>query len=236
MFSPVRLQPIQIFLLVVAPALAILLALLGIATIPTNPLGWFLFFTGVVYSAGIVITTYIRRIKFWEQTLSGITTHEESGDRSFWYLTAALAVIFYLSPLEYWISSGYLPHFNGMEYLGLALVICGSGLFIWARRSLGGNYSGHVSVKQDQVLVQNGPYRFIRHPAYAGYFLIALGLCIEYFSLSGLACLMLILIPVIAYRIRVEEAILDNHFGLVWREYKNRIPAILPCARKRGGR
>jgi len=40
------------FLLVISPMLAMLLALLGIETIPTNPLGWFLLLVGVINSAG----------------------------------------------------------------------------------------------------------------------------------------------------------------------------------------
>ena len=48
-------QIAKFFLLVVAPILAMLLALLGVETIPANPLGWFLLLVGVVYIAGVVI-------------------------------------------------------------------------------------------------------------------------------------------------------------------------------------
>jgi hypothetical protein len=59
-------QMAVLFLMIVAPALAICLALLGVETLHTNPLGWFLFLTGIVYAAGIVIVAYIRRDRFWE--------------------------------------------------------------------------------------------------------------------------------------------------------------------------
>jgi hypothetical protein len=42
-----------LFLMIVTPALAICLALLGLVTLPSNPLGWFLFLTGIVYAVGI---------------------------------------------------------------------------------------------------------------------------------------------------------------------------------------
>ena len=54
------------FLVVVTPILAICLAWLGLATIPTNPLGWFLLLTGIAYTAGTVIFIVFRRQRFWE--------------------------------------------------------------------------------------------------------------------------------------------------------------------------
>jgi protein-S-isoprenylcysteine O-methyltransferase Ste14 len=73
-----------------------------------------------------------------------------------------------------------------MATLGVALVTFGIVLFIWARRALGTHYSGHLSAKIGQTLVQSGPYRFIRHPAYAGYLLMAMGISLGYSSMAGL--------------------------------------------------
>ena len=89
------------FLLVVAPALAILLALLGVETVRANPLGWFLLLLGIAYASGVVIAYYIHRERFWESRVCGATTEEEISDRSFWLITFALMTVFYLSPLEY---------------------------------------------------------------------------------------------------------------------------------------
>ena len=215
-------------LVVIAPLLAILLALLGVGTIRTNPLGWFLLLVGVAYAAGVVIVYYVRKEHFWESSLSGATTQEEHGDLSYWLITAGMLVVFYLSPLEYLYFVAVLPRSNWMAATGAGLVILGAALFVWARRTLHNNYSGHVSVKSGQSLVQSGPYRFIRHPAYAGYLLMAFGISFGYSSLAGLAAIPVLLLPGLIYRMKVEEKLLTDHFGEAYRQYIRTAKRLIP--------
>ncbi len=221
-------QLAKFFLLVVAPILAILLALLGVKTLPANPLGWFLLLVGVVYTVGVVIVYAIRKERFWESPLHGAPSHEERGDRSLWFITLGMLAAFYLSPVEYIYLTASLPRNAWMSVSGVGLVGVGTVLFIWARSALGRNYSGHVSVKTGQALVQSGPYRFIRHPAYAGYLLIALGISLGYSSLAGLASIVVVLLPGLIYRMKVEERLLTRHFGEAYRQYGDGIKRIIP--------
>jgi protein-S-isoprenylcysteine O-methyltransferase Ste14 len=216
------------FLVVIAPALAILLAWLGVETLPTNPCGWFLVLVGTAYAAGVVIVYYIRKERFWESSVSGATTQEEGGDRSYWFITAGMLAGFYLPPVEYLYFDAVLPRNGWFSYGGVGTVLLGAALFAWARRVLRSNYSGHVSVKSGQTLVQNGPYRFIRHPAYAGYFMMALGISLGYSSLAGLCAILLLLVPGLVYRIRVEEKLLEAHFGQQFRQYAARTARFVP--------
>lgn len=220
-------QIAKYFLLVVAPILAVLLALLGFETLPTNPLGWFLLLVGVVYIAGIIIVYAIRKEHFWESPLKGSPTHEERGDRSLWFITLGMIAAFYLSPVEYLYLPASLPHTAWMAFSGLGLVFLGSILFVWARRALGKSYSGHVSVKTGQALVQSGPYRLIRHPAYAGYLLMGLGISLGYSSLAGLTSVLLLL-PGLIYRMKVEEQLLTEHFGDAYRQYACKVQRMIP--------
>jgi protein-S-isoprenylcysteine O-methyltransferase Ste14 len=221
-------QIAKFFLLVVAPILAMLLAVLGVETLPANPLGWFLLLVGVVYTAGVVIVCAIRKERFWESPLNEAPTHEERGDRSLWFITLGILAAFYLSPMEYLYLPASLPRNPWMSFSGVGLVAVGTILFGWARRALGKSYSGHVSVKTEQALVKSGPYRFIRHPAYAGYLLMALGISMGYSSLAGLASTLVLLLPSLIYRIKVEERLLTNHFGEAYRQYADGIKRIIP--------
>jgi protein-S-isoprenylcysteine O-methyltransferase Ste14 len=221
-------QIAKFFLLVVAPILAMLLALLGVETLPANPLGWFLLLVGVVYTAGVVIVYTVRKDRFWESPLNGAPTNEERGDRSLWFITLGILAAFYLSPMEYLYLPASLPRNPWMSFSGVGLVAVGTILFVWARRALGKSYSGHVSVKTGQALVQSGPYRFIRHPAYAGYLLMALGISMGYSSLAGLVSTLVLLLPSLIYRIKVEERLLTKHFGEVYRQYAGGIKRIIP--------
>jgi len=216
------------FLVIVAPVLAICLALLGLITVRTNPLGWFLLLTGIVYSAGTIIFTVIRRQRFWEARKGGGTVQEERGDRSFWLITLAMMAVFYLSPLEYFYFTAWLPNTVWTKSCGVGLVVAGSVLFVWARRTLGANYSGHVSVDKGQELVQSGPYRFVRHPAYAGYLLMALGISLGYSSLAGLVSILALLLPSMVYRMNMEEKLLTEHFGEAYQRYASRVRRLIP--------
>jgi protein-S-isoprenylcysteine O-methyltransferase len=221
-------RPATIFLSIVAPGLAVLLVFLGIETLHTNPLGWFLILTGIVYAVGIAIDAYVRKEEFWGAKQSGDNLQEEQGDRSFWPIALGLMVVFFLSPVEYLYFSIFQPPTVWMEVVGVGLVLLGSILFVWARRTLGKHYTGHVSVKKEQELAQNGPYRIIRHPAYAGYLLMALGLALGYSSLLGFVSTLLILLPATVYRIRVEDTMLAEHFGTQFEKYVRKKNRLLP--------
>ena len=221
-------RPATIFLLIVAPGLAILLVFLGLVTLRSNLLGWFLLLTGIVYLVGIAIDSYVRKEEFWESKQMGGNLQEERGDLSFWPIALGIMAAFFLSPLEYLYFDTFQSRTVWMEAFSVGLVILGSLLFFWARRTLGRRYSGHVSVKKEQELVQSGPYSIIRHPAYAGYLFMALGLALGYSSLLGFVSILLILLPAVVYRIRVEDRMLAEHFGTQFEEYVRRTKRLLP--------
>lgn len=223
------MNPIAVlFLRAVAPGLGILLGLLGFATLEANILGWFLFLAGLLYAAGTVIVVYVRKVEFWEPQASGRVAQAESGNRSFWLITAGMIAVLYLSPLEFLYRHAASFLTDVPEVVGAILVVTGGGLFVWARRSLGAFYSGHPSVLEGQTLVHDGPYRLIRHPAYAGYLLLSLGVVVGYGSILGGAALLLVLLPAIVRRIQIEERLLQAHFGSQFEEYSLKTRRLVP--------
>jgi protein-S-isoprenylcysteine O-methyltransferase Ste14 len=218
----------RVFLLVFAPAMAILLALLGLKTLPANPLGWFLLLVGAAYVAGVFIAYYVQKKRFWESRADGKLMQEERGDRSFWAISAGMFVSFYLPPIEYIYFDAVIPRIVWIAYSGVGSVILGIALFVWARRTLGKNYSGHMAVKEDQELVKSGPYRVLRHPAYSGYFLMALGIAIGYSSILGVIAILVLLLPSMIYRMNVEEKLLSQHFGKAYCDYTQHTKRMIP--------
>jgi len=87
------------FLMVVAPAMSICLALLGLETLGLNAMGWFLLVLGIAYPAGGAIYYFIHHKPFWRSNRPGKTVREESGDQSFWFiLPGFLSVFFRFAP------------------------------------------------------------------------------------------------------------------------------------------
>ncbi len=216
------------FLLIMTQILAMLLALLGVETLPVNPLGWFLFLVGVCYTAGVGILYFIRRERFWEAVLEWATKYEIPNDRFLWFIILGLSAVFYLSPVEFLFLVPILPRNTWISYSGVGLLILGIALFIWARQTLLINSNTSPSVTAEQTLVQSGPYRFIRNPAYAGYLLVSLGVSLGYSSLAGVASIIVLLLPSLVYRMKLEEKMLSERFGAPYLQYMERTKRMIP--------
>ncbi len=216
------------FLVVVSPALALVLACLGLETAGQNMLGWALIVLGAGYPAGAIVLFWIRRTTFWRAADPGAPVVEEIGDRSFWLIIPGALAVFFMPPIEFLYQPAILPRTIVMEVAGAVVLLLGVSLASWARWALRSSYCGHLQIAVTLRLVTRGPYRRIRHPSYAGLMLMALGVSLGYSSLLGLAALPVLLLPGLAYRITVEERMLGSHFGSEFFNYARRTHRLFP--------
>lgn len=66
-------------------------------------------------------------------------------------------------------------HSGFYRVVGFSVMLCGTGLRIWSIRTLGPEFDRVIQIRPNHRLVVGGPYRFIRHPAYAGSLLLYTG-------------------------------------------------------------
>jgi protein-S-isoprenylcysteine O-methyltransferase Ste14 len=85
--------------------------------------------------------------------------------------------------------------------------LAGVTLRAWAIRELGARYSHRVVRISESGLVCSGPYRVLRHPAYAGMLLANIGF-VSYFASPASIVALILLAAAIHWRIRVEEDVL----------------------------
>jgi protein-S-isoprenylcysteine O-methyltransferase Ste14 len=116
--------------------------------------------------------------------------------------------------------------------LGMLIVAAGMALVIWAAVHIKRAFLGEVEPRLE-ILVQNGPYRFIRHPVYLGMTIAIAGLTIALRSWLGLIGVFLLFLPSEIYRAKLEERALLHKFGGKWENYKARTGFILPSSRRR---
>jgi len=90
------------------------------------------------------------------------------------------------------------------EAIAAVVFVGGVTLRLVAIRTLGRFYSHHVIRHDEHAIVSSGPYRLIRHPAYAGMLLGHAGLIVFFFNWPALV-LLAGLAGVLSWRIRVEE-------------------------------
>ncbi|MCE5264191.1 MAG: DUF1295 domain-containing protein [Deltaproteobacteria bacterium] len=100
---------------------------------------------------------------------------------------------------------------NVAHGIGIALFLVGVGYRLWAIRTLGRFYSHRVQTVAGQRIVTSGPYRFSRHPAYAGMIVANAGISLFFPNTVTLCVFLFLLVPAILWRIRIEEKIL---FGI----------------------
>ncbi len=121
-----------------------------------------------------------------------------------------------------------LPLPVAAHWLGLGLVEAGVALLVWVQIALGVHFSGTLHLREGHQLVQHGPYARIRHPMYTSFLLLFTGLGL----LTGNGLLAAIMLGsqvwVLGWRLPQEEAMLEQQFGDLWREYRGRTGAVLP--------
>jgi protein-S-isoprenylcysteine O-methyltransferase Ste14 len=119
-----------------------------------------------------------------------------------------------------------LPHTLVIGILGDFLVLAGLFIAIWARVTLGGNWSAKVTLKEDHELIQRGPYRLVRHPIYSGLLLMIFGTAI----LVGKVGAFIVLVVCFGgfwVKSRQEEALLTQHLA-GYSEYMRRTKTLVP--------
>jgi protein-S-isoprenylcysteine O-methyltransferase Ste14 len=120
----------------------------------------------------------------------------------------------------------FLPQTSAGPVLGLVMLIAGLGFAVWARRHLGPNWSGNVTVKEDHALIRTGPYSYVRHPIYSGILLALLGTAVVIGEWRGLFALALA-VTALAYKSKVEEGRMREIFP-EYDQYCHQTAALIP--------
>jgi protein-S-isoprenylcysteine O-methyltransferase len=146
--------------------------------------------------------------------------------------SSSLAVMFAM------IAAFVLPHVPIFSFVNFApvnpfissigTIICLAGwiFFVWARQSLGKNWSGNVSAKKDHELVTSGPYRYIRHSMYTGGLIACIGSAIV---VGGPFIFFLaFLTPIFIWRTGAEDKLMTRQFPNEYPDYMKRTKALIP--------
>ncbi len=112
--------------------------------------------------------------------------------------------------------------------VGVILVVAGLALRWYAILHLGRYFTVNVSIAAGQKVVDTGPYRWIRHPSYAGALAAFLGLGICTDNWLALAVLFLPITWAFRRRIAIEEAALLEGLGDPYRAYAARTKRLVP--------
>lgn len=112
--------------------------------------------------------------------------------------------------------------------LGGTLIEVTTALRSWGIATLGRFFRRDVTIQADHRVITDGPYRLLRHPAYAGNLLAALGFGLALTNWVGLA--LAVGVPLLGHlpRIRVEERAMAVALGNEWASYAAGTARIVP--------
>jgi protein-S-isoprenylcysteine O-methyltransferase Ste14 len=117
-------------------------------------------------------------------------------------------------------------HNQILHVVGVALLLSGLGLAVWARVYLGRNWGMPMTQKDEPELVTSGPYQLVRHPIYSGLLLAMLGtaLAITFYWFIAVVVLGIYFI----YSATVEEKIMAASFPTVYPSYRTKTKMLIP--------
>lgn len=133
-----------------------------------------------------------------------------------------------LAPFFNALGIGWIALPGWVAWLGVALMVAGIALRIWANRVLGAYYTRTLRVQSGQNVVRAGPYRVIRHPGYAGALLMWLGAILAMRNWITLVVVSVSVIGVYLYRIITEERMLASALGGDYQAYMMDTKRVIP--------
>lgn len=122
------------------------------------------------------------------------------------------------------IRSGRVPVF----FVGIGMMFAGMALRLYSISLLGRYFTFEVAVHTDQPVIEIGPYRYIRHPSYAGALITITGLGLALGNWAGLIALLGCMVVAYGYRIPIEESALVAALGEPYRKYIRRTRRLIP--------
>jgi protein-S-isoprenylcysteine O-methyltransferase Ste14 len=189
----------------------------------------------------LVYVSFVLTLRDWFSALrkgQAVTLLPERSGRKYPFWTQVAIIILGLVlcvPLFYygWIPLFILPA-GAAQILGipgLVIYAAGTAFMLWARRTLGKYWglstSQNVKLLDEHELIQGGPFAYVRHPMYFGWWVAMLGLTLLY---PVWAIFLLFLFSLISFsgRARREEAALAQRFGAQWTEYEKHTKMLIP--------
>ena len=186
---------------------------------------------GPVLARNLHLALWLGWLFYWFISARGTkrtVRHETPAQRWIYALPLAVAMVLFMFPHRFvHLFQLIFPPTWTLYWIGTALLVTGLAFSIWARVTLGRNWSGTVTVKEDHELIQTGPYQLVRHPIYTGLLVAVTGSALAQDRWSSVLAVVLIFISFWIKLLR-EEAWIRETFGEKYDAYCARTKRLVP--------
>lgn len=153
--------------------------------------------------------------------------NKKNNDRgSYSFIVIGFCSIIFLNPICRKNFSNILPIL--FFWIGSIFMITGVLLRAYSIYTLRKFFTLSVQVNSKQKIIQTGPYKYLRHPAYSGSIMSLVGTALCFRSLVGIIASLVVIIMIYRYRIIIEEKTLEDSFGMIYKEYERNTNRIIP--------
>ena len=185
--------------------------------LPEDALAPFWMLLGIYFVSEIIIARFLR---------AGGADRTDDRGSLWWFMTIlplSWFVAFMLAGVP-WAVFGNMALFR----TGLAVIGAGQLLRWWAIATLGRLFTVNVAIRTEHRLIDSGPYRYVRHPAYTAVLLVQLGTALCLGNALSVLALIAPLWATLVYRMRVEEQVLIAGLGTTYVDYMARTKRLIP--------
>lgn len=177
----------------------------------------------IVYIVWVLSEVYLNR-----RLRSGATDKKDTDRNSLRIIWIVIGVCVFIAVFMSHVF--YLPIYHSVLgiYIGVVTLIIGILLRYWAVLSLGRFFTVDVTIREAHKLKTDGLYKYLRHPSYAASLLSFIGMGITLNNWFSFALIAIGILSVFMYRIKIEEKVLAEHFGVAYEGYKKHTSAIIP--------
>lgn len=177
----------------------------------------------------IILICYLIMAATWIATaFSTKKTIKKSGGSilrlAFYLIILFFACLQLISPL---LATNLWPKNSLIYIIADIITVLGLIIMLWARKSLGKNWSANIVLKENHKLITKGPYKYVRHPIYSGLILMILGTVIYINTLAFLIFFIIFFLGAF-YKTQKEEELLFNNFSNKYLEYKKHTKYLIP--------
>jgi protein-S-isoprenylcysteine O-methyltransferase Ste14 len=182
-------------------------------------------------SAYLLIACYFlmeRSLRKDKRALNLTPGAADAGSSQVLWISGAISLLLIIAaPALNTYRIGYWSH-TSIGWLGLILMLGGLVMRYWAAKTLGNFYTRTLQIVEGQEIVNQAPYNVIRHPGYLGTFLMEIGAGLAVANWVVLLVAVVIGMTSRAYRIDIEEKMLEANFGKQYKAYSDKTWKLVP--------
>jgi len=174
---------------------------------------------------GVFFVTWVVAAIFTKRTV-----YRESRSQRARYIVPIIIgwfIVFRGLRLSYPFNVLIFPRSDGVLLGATILCVCGLAFCLWARATLGRNWSGTVTLKEGHELIVRGPYRLVRHPIYTGLLAMIVATVIQQGHIAGIIGLLLVFVS-LWIKLNEEEQVMLKQFPGEYAAYQQRVRRIIP--------